>query len=169
MIKLIRNTIIVAMTVLMSVGLANAVPASTMRTCPGPTCIIGAILIELDKPMGSGRTYSTNEALKVVEAWRGKRVLGRLVVDNYLSEGDEINRKQLSLSEASHVVSNLRVSDGMLVCDIEILPGQTGDVLIELVRLGLADFGTYGVGNTDNAGYVHNFELVRVDVFPQWS
>jgi hypothetical protein len=170
MIKFIRNTAITVMAILMSVGLANAVPTATMRSCPSPTCIVGVILIELDKPMGSGRIYSTAEVQKAVDAWRGKRVRGRLVVDNYLSEStEEVNRKELAPNESSHVVSNLRILDGMLVCDVEILPSPTGGVLMELVRLGVADFRPYGAGSNDSSGRVYDYELIRVDVFPQWN
>jgi hypothetical protein len=166
MLNFIRNTAIAVMAIMMSVGLANAVPAANMRSCPSPTCIIGAILIELDKPMGSGRTYSTAEIQKVVTAWRGKKIRGRLVVDDYLSESGKVSWTEPPISESSHIASNLRISGELLVCDIEILPSPTGGVLTELVRLGLADFRAYGVGSSDSAGYVSDFKLIRVDVFP---
>jgi hypothetical protein len=147
-------------------GTAGAISSLTTQGCPGPNCITGAELIDLNKPMGTGRIYTSSEVQNSINIWRGRGVRGRLVVDNYLSEGSEINRKELPLDESSHVASNLRILGDTLVCDVEILPGLTGEVLRELVRLGSADFRTYGIGSTDNTGYVRDFELIRVDVFP---
>ena len=144
----------------------NAIASLTSHTGSNPNCIIGAELIELDKPMGSGRIYSTAEVQKVVSIWRGKKVRGRLVVDDYLSENGRISWIEPPIAESSHIASNLRISGELLVCDIEILSSPAGGVLTELVRLGLADFRAYGVGSSDNAGYVSDFKLIRIDVFP---
>lgn len=161
-----RRSIIFAGLGMLLSNMTAAVPSLTARTCSGPTCIVGAELIELDKPMGSGRTYSTVEIQKVVTAWRGKKIRGRLVVDDYLSESGKVSWTEPPIAESSHIASNLRISGELLVCDIEVLPGLTGEVLTELIRLGLADFRAYGVGSSDSAGYVSDFKLIRVDVFP---
>jgi hypothetical protein len=160
-----RSIILTSIGILLS-RTAGAISSLTTQGCPGPNCITGAELIDLNKPMGTGRIYTSSEVQHSINIWRGRRVRGRLVVDNYQSEGSAINRKELTLGESSHVASNLRILGDMLVCDVEILPGPTGEVLTELARLGLADFRTYGIGSTDNTGYVRDFELIRVDVFP---
>lgn len=166
MTKFVRNIGVAVLGILLCAAGAFALPATITQGCPGPNCIVGVEVMQLDTPMASGRVYGTIEMQRVVETWRGKKVRGTIIVDDYASEGNAVNYSPIVFDQSSHIASNLRVLGNSLVCDIEVMNTMPGKVLAELLKLGMADFKMYGVGNTRTDGQVEEFELVRIDVYP---
>lgn len=126
--------------------------------------LYGIEIYTLDVLQKSGHILSIDEAQKIVSFWHGRKVFGQL--SSAKSYADEIKNKTtgtIDMSTITHVVSNLRVNNGKLVGDIEILSTPAGEHLKELLHNGLVLFKPYGFANVDNDGNMTNYQLVRID------
>lgn len=124
----------------------------------------GVEIYTLDVLQKSGHILSTDEAQKIVSFWHGRKTFGQL--SSAGSYADEIKNKTtgtIDMSTVTHVVSNLRVNNGKLVGDIEILSTPAGEHLKQLLHNGLVLFKPYGFANVDNNGNMTNYQLVRID------
>lgn len=145
--------------------IASAKPSSETKYIPNSKYVPGINVLSLDQHLRSGRFYPTDVVRKTVETWKNKAIPGKIVTDSYSSEMDSPNRTLLSLDNASHIASNLRISNSILMCDIQILDSESGKKLAEMFRTSIIGFSMYCVCSLNSTGRVSKLDLIRVDVF----
>lgn len=102
---------------------------------------------QIDTPNLNNRTYTEQCFSKSI----GKSVIGTT------------NGEKIDLAETSHIVHNLRIEDGFLVGDLQILDNQYGHQLQELLSEETKEnFRCCGYGKVDDRGIVSDYELVSI-------
>lgn len=130
--------------------------------------LYGVEIYTLDTLQRSGHILSTDEAQKIVSFWQGRKIFGQL--SSASSYAEEVKGKitgTVDMSIITHVVSNLKVDNGKLIGDIEILSTEAGEQLESLYHYGLVSFKPYGFANIDSDGNMTSYKLVRIDAIYQ--
>lgn len=126
---------------------------------------IAVRIMRADVPNGNGRVYPMSALEHCVERGKTETIFGTLGAPC---------KGAVDLNEVSHVVRNLRIEDGYLIGDIEILQTEKGDILGQLLDAVQIDFRAAGTGNLGidfhtaatgkfDAGTVLDFTLVTID------
>ena len=119
-----------------------------------------AKILDCDVPNKNGHIYSTETAKSIIEKAGNRPLFGRIG----MAPGDSI-----VLEDVSHQISNLRIKDGQLIADIEVLQTPQGKVLESLMvkedgtpRDINVDFRVSGWGNIDAEGTITDFILREI-------
>lgn len=119
------------------------------------------VILEIDVPNKNNRIYSAVVVADIVAKNQHKTIFGMIDCPASL---------QISLLDASHVTTNLRVQGTILVGDVRVLDTPKGKILKELLDAGVKiDFRTAGACKTkyqDPYDLVESYELVTIFATP---
>ncbi len=119
-----------------------------------------AYLLKLDEKNLNGRVYPTEAVMAAIKEVPASGLLGINGVPNGTVPG-------INLTEVSHMAKNLRIEDGNLVADIEVLKTPRGQELQWM--MDNCDFRPNGYANIDKDGIVSNYSLHCVSAIPKGS
>ena len=105
-------------------------------------------LAQIGVPNKNGHVYSAD----CFESALGKEFFGTIGMDDF-NESVDLNR-------VSHRITNLRIEDGFLVGDVEILSTPMGKVLSEI---GGMDYRTAGFADMDSNGIISKYQLISIN------
>lgn len=141
-------------------GLANLI------TKVQPFCVTAPIL-HLDKVNGNGRMYTSSVARNVIKRFRA--LPPRTLMGELGKRSDIIIR----LAQVSHVVTDLKIDNGYLMADIEVLDTPHGRILKNLLQESQVVFRTAGMTKTycmctkeEIYAVPDCYKLVTVDALP---
>jgi hypothetical protein len=110
-------------------------------------------ILKADEPNGNGRIYPLEALQRCVEKSQAGPVLGALGCP----EGTTVD-----LNTLSHTVHNLRIQDGYLVGDVQVIKTPYGSMLSNPEVFNNVDFRPRGIGAIEN-GVVTNYQLISID------
>ncbi len=112
-------------------------------------------IMELDIPNKNGITYTTEAVERAIEDWN--QVFGTPMVNTF----DPKPKPHVDVNSISHVVSDLRISDGYLVGEVKVLNTPNGITLAEIVED--IDFAPRGWGVISKEGVVTDYKMIAID------
>lgn len=113
---------------------------------------------KLDEANKNGRIYTSTEMQTVVNALKGKALLGTIGMP---PEG------KIALADVSHAVNELSIEDGYLVGKATILKTPKGELLQKLLEADDLSFRMIGTGKVGEDGVVSEYTLLSVVVLPK--
>ena len=122
------------------------------------------VICSVDTPSFSGRTYSNEmmqSAIDGVSALiREKRFLGELITGL-----DHPASSTISLENASHLVSGIRIDGTRVLAEIEPLNTPKGILLQEMLDNNAVAFGAVGLGKI-SGNIVTDYTLISIGAYP---
>jgi len=92
--------------------------------------IKGKVIFELDKPDINGNIWTTEATEKAVADYKKRYMTEK--ADRAYGELEHGEYAQVNLVKVSHKLTDLRIEDGQLICDVEILDTPMGKIAVEL-------------------------------------
>lgn len=123
---------------------------------------VQAKFLTLDKPNANGRIYPRAVGEAIIEQAKEKIVFGVLgSTDLNEYQNSEVSHLDVSLGNASHTITDLRIEGDHLIGKIHLLETVSGRALAMV--LSEMDFRPRGMGTIDENGVVSDYTLISID------